>query len=205
VNELARFVSIGGELRELAAALDPVPRPATKPLSWERLALGATVTLSAMGATGTVVAKPRRDRVTLTIGNMKTTVGIEALSAWSGPGETATKAASQLTPGSRPRRVERRSSHAEVEAAEGGDPMRTRDNTLSLVGERVEPALERLDVFIDGLVRQGEPLGFVVHGHGTGALRSAVRERLRQHPNVRQSRPAAPEDGGDAVTVYWIR
>jgi DNA mismatch repair protein MutS2 len=205
VNELARFVSIGGELREIAAALDPAPRPVTQPLSWERLAIGATVTLPAMGATGTVVAKPRRDRVTLAIGNMKTTVGIEALSAASGPLDPGGKATPPATPGSRSRRGERRSPSSVDDAPAGGEPMRTRDNTLSLVGERVEPALERLDVFIDGLVRRGEPLGFVVHGHGTGALRNAVRERLRQHPNVRQSRPAAPDDGGDALTVYWIR
>ena len=205
VNELARFVSIGGELREIAAALDPAPRPEARPLSWDRLAIGATVTLPAMGASGTVVAKPRRDRVTVAMGNMKTTVGIEALSAASGPAEAASgKAASKAPPASKPRRAPQRSL-SDVEAPEGGDPMRTRDNTLSLVGERVEPALERLDVFIDGLVRRGEPLGFVVHGHGTGALRNAVRERLRQHPNVRQSRAAAPEDGGDAVTVYWLR
>ena len=83
--------------------------------------------------------------------------------------------------------------------------LRTPANTANLVGQRVEPALERLDGFIDGLLRSGEPVGFVLHGHGTGALRNAVRAHLAQHPCVTRAEPADREDGGDAFTVLWLR
>jgi len=68
----------------------------------------------------------------------------------------------------------------------------------------VEPALERLDTFLDGLLRLGEPLGFVLHGHGTGALRNAVREHLARHSCVSRAEPAGADDGGDAFTLFWL-
>ena len=70
--------------------------------------------------------------------------------------------------------------------------------------KRVEPALEELDAFIDKVLRDGEPFGFVLHGHGTGALKSAVREHLRQHRSISQAQPAERDDGGDALTLFWI-
>jgi len=101
----------------------------------------------------------------------------------------------------------RRNDDGNSEAAGGPggpDPLRTAVNTVNLVGQRVEPALERVDTFIDGLLRLGEPLGFVIHGHGTGALRNAVREHLAKHPCVARAEPAHADDGGDAFTVFWL-
>ncbi len=34
----------------------------------------------------------------------------------------------------------------------------------------------KVDAFVDRLLNMGEPSGFVLHGHGTGALKSAVRD-----------------------------
>ena len=64
---------------------------------------------------------------------------------------------------------------------------------------------ERVDAFIDRLLSLGEPAGFVLHGHGTGALKSAVREHLRKAPHVARAEPAEQADGGDAFTVLWLR
>jgi DNA mismatch repair protein MutS2 len=84
-------------------------------------------------------------------------------------------------------------------------PLRTPSNTLDLRGERVEEALERVDAFIDRLMSDGEPAGFVLHGHGTGALKSAVRAHLEQSRWIERAEPAGPEDGGDAFTVFLIK
>jgi DNA mismatch repair protein MutS2 len=40
----------------------------------------------------------------------------------------------------------------------------------------------------------------VIHGHGTGALRNAVRAHLRDSPHVRRQRPGNADEGGDGVT-----
>jgi DNA mismatch repair protein MutS2 len=83
-------------------------------------------------------------------------------------------------------------------------PVRTRENTLDLRGLRVEEALERIDAFLDRLLSAGEPAGYVLHGHGTGALKAAVREHLTLSKLIDRARPADPDDGGDAFTVLWL-
>lgn len=83
--------------------------------------------------------------------------------------------------------------------------VRTSMNTLDLRGERVDVALDQIDVFVDRMLNVGEPLGFVLHGHGTGALKSAVRAHLRGSSYIEQSQAAEPDSGGDAFTVFWLR
>ena len=82
---------------------------------------------------------------------------------------------------------------------------RTEATTLDLRGQRFEEALSRVDGFIDRLLGINEVAGFVLHGHGTGALKSGVREHLRASTYVEHSRPAEPDEGGDAFTVFWLR
>jgi DNA mismatch repair protein MutS2 len=44
----------------------------------------------------------------------------------------------------------------------------------------------------------------ILHGKGTGALRSAVRQHLARHPLVQSSEPAPPREGGDGVTIVKL-
>ena len=45
---------------------------------------------------------------------------------------------------------------------------------------------------------------FLLHGHGTGALREAVRKELARSPYVARFGAGEPEQGGDGVTVVWL-
>lgn len=76
---------------------------------------------------------------------------------------------------------------------------------LHLIGQRVEPALEEMDAFLDQAMLSGRGEVRIVHGHGSGRLRDAVRERLRKHPAVVASRPGAPNEGGNGATVVTLR
>ena len=44
----------------------------------------------------------------------------------------------------------------------------------------------------------------VHHGHGTGALKRAIREHLEISPYVRGFRPGESHEGGDGVTVITV-
>lgn len=207
VNDAAQFVAIGGKLMRASAALDPDPKPRPPTPSWEELAIGSRVTLVGLGAAGEVVGKPRRDQVTVAVGSMKTTVEVGALSlqAPGAPPRAPRPAAGAAETGKqRARKGAPGGSSGVAPAREGGDPVRTSANTCNLVGKRVEEALGELEAFIDRLLREGEPVGFALHGHGTGALKSAVREHLRQHRCVSHAEPAERGDGGDAFTVFWL-
>jgi DNA mismatch repair protein MutS2 len=76
---------------------------------------------------------------------------------------------------------------------------------LKLIGKRVEEAVAELDRFLDAALVAGHEEVRIVHGHGTGRLRSAVRRFLESHPQVARSRPGGPAEGGDGATVAVLR
>jgi DNA mismatch repair protein MutS2 len=92
-------------------------------------------------------------------------------------------AATAATPAS----VERRGRHVSPSRDVAAAPA---PPELNLIGERVEPALARLDEYLDRALLAGGPEVRVVHGHGSGRLRQAVREHLRRgiRPSPRSAR-----------------
>jgi DNA mismatch repair protein MutS2 len=72
---------------------------------------------------------------------------------------------------------------------------------LDLRGERVEAALERLSAYLDQALLAGVDQVVIIHGAGTGALRSAIRDYLADHPRVRSQRRGRREEGGDGATI----
>lgn len=83
--------------------------------------------------------------------------------------------------------------------------LRLPSNTCDLRGMRVEEALEAVDLFLSALAGRGEVVGWILHGHGTGALKSAVRDWLPASPSISRWRPADADEGGDAFTIVEIR
>jgi DNA mismatch repair protein MutS2 len=80
-----------------------------------------------------------------------------------------------------------------------------RPSELNVIGCTVDEATTRAARFIDeALLTDAETLR-IVHGHGTGKLRKGLGAYLRQHPLVAKVSPAAPNEGGEAVTVIEIK
>ena len=65
-------------------------------------------------------------------------------------------------------------------------------------------ALAMASTFLDRSLNEGRSVAFLIHGHGTGALRDAVREELSRSRYVARFRGAPPDQGGDGVTVVWL-
>ncbi|HUJ25008.1 MAG TPA: Smr/MutS family protein [Myxococcales bacterium] len=99
--------------------------------------------------------------------------------------------------GFRKTREEKMQRASEARAA----PLEVRVPRLDVRGLRVDEALRALDVELDRCMREGEEALHVLHGHGSGALKSAVREHLQRSPYVSRARPAEQHEGGDGVTV----
>jgi DNA mismatch repair protein MutS2 len=76
---------------------------------------------------------------------------------------------------------------------------------LMIIGRTVEEAKPEIDRFLDRAALAGTAEVRIVHGHGTGRLRAAVRQFLRGHPHVESHRPGEPREGGDGATVVRIR
>jgi len=75
---------------------------------------------------------------------------------------------------------------------------------LDLRGERVEAALQRLDSFLDDALLGNVPWVRIIHGKGTGRLRSAVQEALKAHSGVRRYEDGKDGEGGWGVTVAHL-
>jgi DNA mismatch repair protein MutS2 len=115
-------------------------------------------------------------RVDIQFGSIRMKISVERIERVEAP-EGAARV--QLPPPERP--------HAPIE--------------LDLRGKRAEEALMAFEGYIDDAFRAGLPFVRIIHGKGTGALRTAVREALRDHPLVRRYEAAPPEQGGEGVTV----
>ena len=74
---------------------------------------------------------------------------------------------------------------------------------LDLRGARVEDALVALEARISAVLLAGGDQLEIIHGVGTGALRDAVRRKLRELPEVREVR-TADEPGREGVTLALL-
>jgi DNA mismatch repair protein MutS2 len=78
--------------------------------------------------------------------------------------------------------------------------IRTSKNTIDIRGSRVADAEQVLDQEI----AKADRALWIIHGHGTGKLRSGVHEYLRQHPHVSRFEAAEQNDGGTGVTIAYL-
>ena len=46
---------------------------------------------------------------------------------------------------------------------------------------------------------------FVIHGHGSGALKKRVRELLKEEPMVKRMEDAPQNEGGAGCTIAYFR
>jgi DNA mismatch repair protein MutS2 len=85
------------------------------------------------------------------------------------------------------------------------DTPRSAERRLDVRGLRVEELLREVERFLDSRYAEGEAECLILHGHGTGALKQALREHLSSSPYVSTFRPGDRHEGGDAVTVVTFR
>jgi DNA mismatch repair protein MutS2 len=86
--------------------------------------------------------------------------------------------------------------------------LRARDGSLSelnVIGCNVDEALSRLDKFLDDSIATDQHELRIVHGHGTGQLRRAIAEFLKNHPLVANIAAAPPNQGGGGATVVELK
>jgi DNA mismatch repair protein MutS2 len=78
-------------------------------------------------------------------------------------------------------------------------------NEINLLGQTVDEAVSRTDKFLDEAFLAHLPQIRIVHGMGTGALRSAISDLLRSHPHVARFEFAPQSEGGRGVTIATLR
>jgi DNA mismatch repair protein MutS2 len=188
--------------RELDAAAREVARhapmkeaPAGRKAGPGQLTVGVEVLIPRLGGRGTVTSVAP-GKVAVQVGALKLTVSPDELLLPEGKGGL---------PPQKPHFG--RSAEERMAVAEANRPRalpRTSGNTCDLRGERVDTALALAEKFVDDGLRAGQDAVFLLHGHGTGALRGALRDHFAKFPGVSGLRPGEPDEGGDGVTVVLL-
>lgn len=164
------------------------PRTNREPVA--SVALGDWVHVGKLEKDGEVVQLEDKEAI-VAVGNMRARVPLSGLST------ALTK---------RPRRG---ALHEAKQARKLADAKAQREVVLPSVeidlrGLAVDEALARIDAFLD--VHYSGPTGRVriIHGHGSGALKQAVRDHLKRSGYVKSHRPGDEKEGGDGATVVEL-
>jgi DNA mismatch repair protein MutS2 len=75
---------------------------------------------------------------------------------------------------------------------------------VDLRGQRVDEALLELERALDDAMLAGRSHVRVIHGHGTGALRTACRSLFKRSRHVADWEPGLPDEGGDGVSLVTV-
>jgi DNA mismatch repair protein MutS2 len=192
VERVAAKVAVGGELE----APRQEPSHSMTPLSRDQLRPGLRVYVPRLRGEARVVDVLNHGQVRVALGAVKVTVALEELrNPQPSPADSAPV----------PPRKERRPMVPFDAASDPDLPIQTSENQCDLRGLRVEEAVAMAEQFLDRCLNDGLRVAFLIHGHGTGALRNAIRETVSSSPYVLRSRPGERGEGGDGVTVVWLR
>ncbi|MGL4335633.1 MAG: endonuclease MutS2 [Turicibacter sp.] len=77
--------------------------------------------------------------------------------------------------------------------------------SVDLRGERFEDAMLILDKYFDDVLLAGYQSFTIIHGHGTGALRTGVQQYLRKNKHVASFRFGGGGEGGTGATVVELK
>jgi DNA mismatch repair protein MutS2 len=218
VERAALLAAAGGEIGDALAPEEAEAEGAAPAV--DELVVGQRVFVPRLKSEVEIVEGPTKGRVRVAAGAVKLWVEIDELRpARGGPAKEARREpgkASREGRGARGRDEVRddTSPRADVNESRDGAPraaaptpraIQTDANTLDLRGMRVDDAIAMTETFLDRLYGASQPVGFLVHGVGTGALRDAVREYLRGASRyVRRFRSGSFEEGGDRMTVVEL-
>ncbi len=75
----------------------------------------------------------------------------------------------------------------------------------NLRGSRLEEALEKTLAALDQALMEEAKYIKIIHGQGSGALKSGIRKLCQSSPYVQSFRPGDPAEGGDGVTIIELR
>jgi DNA mismatch repair protein MutS2 len=174
-----KLIAVKGKLNEVERQIAQTDNNSSPPHRKIRVNPGDAVFVKHVGQKGHVVEKVNDDEVIVQLGILKMkvrTAELEPIEQKSGPPPVSFAAV-------------RRPVDAPVR------------NELDLRGVTAEEALIRTEKFLDEAILSNLGQVYIIHGKGTGALRSVIHEFLKNHKQVKRFRLGEMGEGGSGVTV----
>ena len=185
IEEGRRALKKGLDKAEGKLSEDVFRNKTKEKLDPRKITLGQVVEVTTMNSTGNVLTLPdKKGDLTVQVGILKIKTNVSALA----PGKEEKK---KKSPQSYIIGESRKYSDVKME--------------LDIRGETVEDALLLVDKYLDDAALAHFESVTIIHGKGTGALRSAIGDMLRHHPHAKSSRPGKYGEGEAGVTVVEIK
>ena len=180
VENARRRMSAKKDVAEKKIKESKKPRRTLKP---QDISVGDTVRVASMGAKGSVLAPPdSKGMVSVQAGIMKLTVHYSDLELQNESAKQTYQRSSRVNMGKK-----------EISLS------------INVIGKTVDEALLEVDKYIDDAFICGLNEVTVIHGKGTGALSSAIRDMLKHHPHVKSCRAGRFGEGEQGVTVVELK
>jgi DNA mismatch repair protein MutS2 len=180
-------------IAEIEAQVRARVAPAGESGSVEQLKAGDRIEIFSLGVTGVLLEPPQgKKRVRVLVGETEMSVAVTGLIGLAG---TASSEDSRTARSSRPNRI-----LGSVATDDRDVP-----TVLDVRGKTVEEALDLTISALDRAALAGAPFLRIIHGHGTGRLRAALRDYLKASPYTVTFRAGERAEGGDGVTIVEMK
>lgn len=154
----------------------------------EELTIGDIVMVHSMGVKGTISTEPTRGKCYVQIGILRSEVELSDLEYLESETKQAKKEAS-ITQSRNLKMSKAMTVHTEI----------------NLIGKTVAEAIPVLEKYIDDASIAHLSQIRIIHGMGTGALRSAVHDHLKRNRAIESFRLGEQGEGGYGATVATLR
>ena len=183
MRSYSRLARLENSIREEFSSDEEKLQNKYEQIDWQNIKIGQNVLIKGLEQVAQLESMPdKRGKVLVSIGLMKTKVDIKKLA-----------------------KTDKKINKALKKVSVSFDDMtQTLSNRLDIRGMRAEDAIDYLDKQFDMASLRNLREIIIVHGHGTGALKSAVRNYLSSSPYVAKFRPGGDGEGGDGVSVVDI-
>ena len=160
--------------------------PKYQPIDWNKIKTGDIVFIKDLEQEATLLDLPdKNNNVNVQLGQLKTVIKANKIVKYDK---------------NRPKKQEKAQTYGK-----GFKISRSNlGNTLDLRGMRVEDAIDQVEFYLDRASLENVTPVYIIHGHGTGALRDAVRDYLKTSPYVEKYRSGENMEGGNGVSVVDI-
>ena len=193
LNESANLSQANKLRNELHDSIQSITNDLSAPMAESSVSseipicVGATVLVRSLGQIGEVLSKPNKsNQVQVQIGLAKMHVKCSDLEVQS------VKAP--------PKEAVLQSFHSSTSSKS-----KTVSSEINVIGCNVEEALFVIDKYLDDAVLSGLPSARIVHGKGSGTLRTHIHAFLKTHPHVKDFRLGTFGEGEMGVTVVSLK
>ncbi|MCP9439877.1 MAG: endonuclease MutS2 [Nitrospira sp.] len=165
--------------------------PISEPIPVERLNAGDTVEIVGLGMVGHLLESPQgKKRARVKVGDGEILAAVASLIGLSrqADGGSATSSSPERKP------------QVPIGLKSGVDV----NTVVDVRGQAADDALDQVIAALDHAVLDRVSFLRIIHGHGTGRLKSVLREYLRDSPYVANFRAGERTEGGDGVTVVKL-